>query len=163
MKQPHATATRSRRRRRHANAHCPRGLGAAAAYDPSSSKVLPVVRAPLVAQDAADLTDRAARLQGVTHRQQQVVGASRHRANGVEGGWSGILDMKAGGEARTEEFTPQISIDVPILIPEQYVPDLDLRMGLYRRLGDLEDRQAIDAFAAEMIDRFGTLQKRPRT
>jgi len=37
------------------------------------------------------------------------------------------------------------------------VPDLDLRMGLYRRLGDLEDRQAIDAFAAEMIDRFGKL------
>jgi transcription-repair coupling factor (superfamily II helicase) len=30
-------------------------------------------------------------------------------------------------------------------------------MGLYRRLGDLEDRPAIDAFAAEMIDRFGKL------
>ena len=30
-------------------------------------------------------------------------------------------------------------------------------MGLYRRLGELEDRQAIDAFAAELIDRFGTL------
>ena len=43
------------------------------------------------------------------------------------------------------------------MIPEQYVPDLDLRMGLYRRLGELEDRQAIDAFAAEMIDRFGAL------
>jgi transcription-repair coupling factor (superfamily II helicase) len=37
------------------------------------------------------------------------------------------------------------------------VPDLDLRMGLYRRLGDLEDREAIDAFAAELIDRFGAL------
>ena len=43
------------------------------------------------------------------------------------------------------------------MIPETYVPDLDLRMGLYRRLNELEDRQAIDAFAAEMIDRFGTL------
>ena len=43
------------------------------------------------------------------------------------------------------------------MIPETYVPDLDLRMGLYRRLGELEDRQAIDAFAAELIDRFGTL------
>jgi len=37
------------------------------------------------------------------------------------------------------------------------VPDLDLRMGLYRRLGELEDREAIDAFAAELIDRFGEL------
>ncbi len=43
------------------------------------------------------------------------------------------------------------------MIPEQYVPDLDLRMGLYRRLGELEDRHAIDAFAAELIDRFGAL------
>jgi transcription-repair coupling factor (superfamily II helicase) len=68
-----------------------------------------------------------------------------------------IVELKAGGAARPEEFTPQISVDAPILIPEHYVPDLDLRMGLYRRLGDLEDRQAIDAFAAEMIDRFGKL------
>jgi len=43
------------------------------------------------------------------------------------------------------------------MIPESYVPDLDLRMGLYRRLGEIEDRQGIDAFAAEMIDRFGEL------
>jgi transcription-repair coupling factor (superfamily II helicase) len=68
-----------------------------------------------------------------------------------------IVELKAGGGARPEEFTPQISVDAPILIPEHYVPDLDLRMGLYRRLGDLEDRPAIDAFAAEMIDRFGKL------
>jgi transcription-repair coupling factor (superfamily II helicase) len=68
-----------------------------------------------------------------------------------------ILELKAGGAPRAEEFSPQISVDAPILIPEHYVPDLDLRMGLYRRLGDLEDRPAIDAFAAELIDRFGTL------
>jgi transcription-repair coupling factor (superfamily II helicase) len=43
------------------------------------------------------------------------------------------------------------------MIPETYVPDLDLRMGLYRRLGELDDRNAIEAFAAELIDRFGTL------
>ena len=36
-------------------------------------------------------------------------------------------------------------------------------MGAYRRLGDLEDRQAIDAFAAEIIDRFGTLPEEPPT
>jgi transcription-repair coupling factor (superfamily II helicase) len=68
-----------------------------------------------------------------------------------------IVEVKAGGVAREEEFSPQISVDAPIMIPEHYVPDLDLRMGLYRRLGDLEDRQAIDAFAAELIDRFGPL------
>jgi transcription-repair coupling factor (superfamily II helicase) len=68
-----------------------------------------------------------------------------------------IVELKAGGIPQREEFTPQISVDAPIMIPEHYVPDLDLRMGLYRRLGELEDRPDIDAFAAEMIDRFGAL------
>ncbi|MEO5774262.1 MAG: transcription-repair coupling factor [Sphingomicrobium sp.] len=68
-----------------------------------------------------------------------------------------ILEVKSGGAAREEEFTPQISVDAPILIPEKYVPDLDLRMGLYRRLGELDDRRSVDEFAAEMIDRFGAL------
>ncbi len=68
-----------------------------------------------------------------------------------------ILEIKAGGVPQKEDFSPQISVDAPIMIPEHYVPDLDLRMGLYRRLGELEDRPAIDAFAAELIDRFGAL------
>jgi transcription-repair coupling factor (superfamily II helicase) len=68
-----------------------------------------------------------------------------------------IIELKAGGIPQRDEFTPQISVDAPIMIPEAYVPDLDLRMGLYRRIGDLEDRAAIDEFAAELIDRFGPL------
>ncbi|MDQ3145280.1 MAG: transcription-repair coupling factor, partial [Pseudomonadota bacterium] len=68
-----------------------------------------------------------------------------------------ILERKAGGDERREEFTPQINVEAPILIPEAYVPDLDLRMGLYRRLGDIEDRDGVEAFAAELIDRFGKL------
>jgi transcription-repair coupling factor (superfamily II helicase) len=68
-----------------------------------------------------------------------------------------ILEQKSGGGERREEFSPQISVDAPILIPDTYVPDLDLRMGLYRRLGELDDRQSVESFAAEMIDRFGAL------
>ena len=71
-----------------------------------------------------------------------------------------ILDAKAAGaglKARPEEFSPQITVNAPIMIPEDYVPDLDLRMGLYRRMNDLENRQEIEAFAAELIDRFGKL------
>jgi transcription-repair coupling factor (superfamily II helicase) len=68
-----------------------------------------------------------------------------------------IVELKAGGIPHREEFTPQISVDAPIMIPETYVPDLDLRMGLYRRLGELDDRQAIESFAAELIDRFGAM------
>ena len=69
-----------------------------------------------------------------------------------------IMDAKAGGLAqRPRDFSPQITIDAPILIPEDYVPDLDLRMGLYRRLNDIDEPQGIEAFAAELIDRFGSL------
>ena len=68
-----------------------------------------------------------------------------------------ILDLKSGASERREEFAPQINVEAPILIPEHYVPDLDLRMGLYRRLGELEDRQEVEAFGAELIDRFGKL------
>jgi len=72
-----------------------------------------------------------------------------------------ILDAKAGGGADAaksrESFSPQITVDAPILIPEDYVPDLDLRMGLYRRMNEVENRADIDAFAAELIDRFGPL------
>ncbi len=68
-----------------------------------------------------------------------------------------ILDLKSGGAERREEFAPQINVEAPILIPEHYVPDLDLRMGLYRRLGELEDRQEVEEFGAELIDRFGKL------
>lgn len=70
-----------------------------------------------------------------------------------------IMDAKAGGlaDARPRDLSPQITVDAPILIPESFVPDLDLRMGLYRRLNEVEDKRGIDEFAAEMIDRFGKL------
>lgn len=71
-----------------------------------------------------------------------------------------ILVAKAEGAGTLpprEALSPVITVDAPILIPEDYVPDLPLRMALYRRLNDAEDRPALDAFAAEMIDRFGPL------
>ncbi len=70
-----------------------------------------------------------------------------------------ILDARAGGtkQVRESDFSPQINVDAAILIPEDYVPDLDLRMSLYRRINELDDQGAIEAFAAEMIDRFGAL------
>ncbi|MEC8546420.1 MAG: TRCF domain-containing protein, partial [Pseudomonadota bacterium] len=54
-------------------------------------------------------------------------------------------------------WSPQINAGISVMIPETYVPALDLRMGLYRRLAGLEDRTAIDAFAVELVDRFGAL------
>jgi transcription-repair coupling factor (superfamily II helicase) len=71
-----------------------------------------------------------------------------------------ILAAKAGelGLARERHsLSPQITVDAPIMIPEEYVPDLAVRMALYRRLNDAEDQAEIESLSAEMIDRFGPL------
>jgi transcription-repair coupling factor (superfamily II helicase) len=72
---------------------------------------------------------------------------------------------EAAGMARAagdDEMSPQITVGAPIMIPDSYVPDLALRMALYRRLGDLGSRADIEAFAAELIDRFGKLPQEVR-
>ena len=44
-----------------------------------------------------------------------------------------------------------------MLIPEDYVADLPVRLALYRRLSEIEDDREIEAFGAELVDRFGPL------
>jgi transcription-repair coupling factor (superfamily II helicase) len=61
------------------------------------------------------------------------------------------------GHAGDAEWSPQISLGLEVLIPDHYVADLSVRMNLYRRLASLTTREEIDAFAAELIDRFGPL------
>ncbi len=58
-----------------------------------------------------------------------------------------------------DTWAPQINLGVPVLIPEDYVPDLDVRLGLYRRLSELDTKVELEGFAAELIDRFGKLPK----
>ena len=54
-------------------------------------------------------------------------------------------------------WSPTINVGTSVLIPETYVPDLGVRMSLYRRLTDLIEPEDIESFAAELIDRFGDL------
>ena len=61
------------------------------------------------------------------------------------------------------QWAPQINLGVPVLIPEDYVPDLDVRLGLYRRLSELTTKVELEGFAAELIDRFGKLPKEVNT
>jgi transcription-repair coupling factor (superfamily II helicase) len=71
-----------------------------------------------------------------------------------------ILAAKAearGLKPPEDPTSPTISVDAPVMIPEDYVPDLALRMALYRRAAELKDRAGIESLAAEMIDRFGPL------
>ncbi|MCA0872154.1 transcription-repair coupling factor [Seohaeicola saemankumensis] len=78
-----------------------------------------------------------------------------------------IAKIKAGemeglSEA-DDQWAPQINLGVPVLIPEDYVPDLDVRLGLYRRLSSLTTKVELEGFAAELIDRFGKLPKEVNT
>jgi transcription-repair coupling factor (superfamily II helicase) len=69
-----------------------------------------------------------------------------------------VASLKAGiAEPVADRWSPQITIGTPVLIPEDYVADLSVRLSLYRRLADLDDERDIDAFGAEMADRFGPL------
>jgi transcription-repair coupling factor (superfamily II helicase) len=69
-----------------------------------------------------------------------------------------VLSMKAGITAPTaDRWSPQITIGTPVLIPEAYVTDLPVRLALYRRLAEIEDERDIEAFGAELVDRFGKL------
>ncbi|WP_066709913.1 transcription-repair coupling factor [Celeribacter ethanolicus] len=78
-----------------------------------------------------------------------------------------IARIKSGEEAVSldddGQWAPQINLGVPVLIPETYVPDLDVRLGLYRRLSGLKTKVELEGFAAELIDRFGKLPKEVNT
>jgi len=70
-----------------------------------------------------------------------------------------VAAARAGGraDAAAERWTPQINLGMSVLIPETYVADLNVRLGLYRRLADVTEDAEIETVAAEMIDRFGPL------
>jgi transcription-repair coupling factor (superfamily II helicase) len=69
-----------------------------------------------------------------------------------------VASLKAGITAPTaDKWSPQITVGTPVLIPDDYVADLPVRLALYRRLAEIEDERDIEAFAAELVDRFGPL------
>ena len=73
-----------------------------------------------------------------------------------------VADIRAGEGRRTgqeRDWTPSISLGLPVLIPEDYVRDLPVRLGLYRRIGALASDAETEAMAVELVDRFGVLPK----
>jgi len=68
------------------------------------------------------------------------------------------LRARAGAEEVADRgWSPQINTGAAVLIPDEYVPDLNVRLALYRRISDAEKAQDREALAAELIDRFGPL------
>lgn len=71
-----------------------------------------------------------------------------------------VIDMRRErGERQDDEdsWTPNIILGLPVLIPEAYVPDLPVRLGLYRRIASLTNEAEVEAMRAELVDRFGSL------
>ncbi len=64
---------------------------------------------------------------------------------------------KNDNEDEIESFSPQINLGIPVLIPDTYISDLDLRLGMYSRIAKLKTNEELEAIAVEMIDRFGNL------
>ena len=76
-----------------------------------------------------------------------------------------IAKLKSGELEGTpeDEWAPQLNLGVPVTIPESYIADLDVRLGLYRRLADISSKVEMEGFAAELIDRFGPVPREVST
>lgn len=75
-----------------------------------------------------------------------------------------VAALEAGiDQPADDKWSPQIAVGTSVMIPETYVPDLAVRLGLYRRLADLEDQDEIESAAAELVDRFGKLPEEVET
>ncbi len=54
-----------------------------------------------------------------------------------------------------QSWTPEINVGSAVLIPDDYVRDLEVRLSLYRRIAVLKNREQIDDLRVELEDRFG--------
>ncbi|MFO0389263.1 MAG: transcription-repair coupling factor [Alphaproteobacteria bacterium] len=74
-----------------------------------------------------------------------------------------LKDSSAMPQNDSTDWSPQINLGLSVLIPETYIEDLSLRLGLYRRAADLKTADDISAFASELVDRFGDMPEETKT
>ncbi len=84
----------------------------------------------------------------------QLRAVDRQMQNSPRIGGEGVGAKVAAPE---EETIARVNLGIPVLIPENYVSDLPLRLGLYRRIAYLREEAEVEAMAAELVDRFGTI------
>ncbi|MHB8551199.1 MAG: transcription-repair coupling factor [Acidiferrobacterales bacterium] len=71
-----------------------------------------------------------------------------------------VASLKAGRSIDLEtppESGAEINLHVPALLPEDYIPDVHVRLILYKRIAGTSGRQELSDLQAELIDRFGLL------
>jgi transcription-repair coupling factor (superfamily II helicase) len=71
-----------------------------------------------------------------------------------------VAALKSGKQPDLErplDAGPEVELHVPMLIPADYVPDVHLRLMLYKRIAGTPSRDELDELKVEMIDRFGPI------
>lgn len=68
-----------------------------------------------------------------------------------------IEALKNDEEQQDIEWSPTINIGLSVQIPESYIPDISLRVHLYRQIANITDEENLEQFAEEMIDKYGKL------
>jgi transcription-repair coupling factor (superfamily II helicase) len=74
-----------------------------------------------------------------------------------------VSALRAARGEDVERWTPELRVEVTGSIPEEWVPDHDIRVGLYVRLSRIEDEVTLGAFEEELEDRFGPLPESAKT
>ena len=67
---------------------------------------------------------------------------------------SGQIDAQG---ASNEDWTPELNLGLAVGLPESYVSDPDVRLGLYRRMGSIASIRELEGIGAELVDRFGPM------
>lgn len=60
-------------------------------------------------------------------------------------------------EAMPEDFSPEVTLNVAAKIPEEYVPDAQLRLILYKQLSSSESAAEVNETREDWADRFGKI------
>ena len=71
-----------------------------------------------------------------------------------------VTALREGREPELEQPLSagcEVDLQLPALLPEDYIPDVHLRLQLYKRMSGAADRERLDDLEAELIDRFGPL------
>ncbi|MEN2878679.1 transcription-repair coupling factor [Mannheimia haemolytica] len=71
-----------------------------------------------------------------------------------------VKALQEGREPSLDEITQhqaEIELRVPALLPDDYLPDVNMRLSFYKRIASSENLQSLNDLKVELIDRFGLL------
>ena len=71
-----------------------------------------------------------------------------------------VKALQEGREPSLDEITQnqtEIELRIPALLPDDYVPDVNMRLSFYKRIASAENGEALKELKVELIDRFGLL------